>query len=329
MVELSAVIPVYGCRDCLHELHRRLCATLLAITQSFELIFVDDGGPDQAWPVLAELAASDPRVRALRLSRNFGQDAAITAGLSRSRGMWTVVMDGDLEEPPEAIPALYAAAREGFAIVRGVRKRGKRSGLRDLLGRLWLRALLESDGDRDYGTLSLLARPVVASFLSLKDRDREYRLMLDWLGFQRTTIEFERHPRYAGRSTYTFRRLLRVAVDGVFFRTTALLRAVVFLGICVAIAGVGLAAYEIYSYATAASPPGYTTLVVLLLVLIGFTIVSVGVVGLYVGRIFEQVKERPLFIVDAELGDVDTVFDPARSEPPTLAPAPVLGQKTE
>src|SRR5262249_36701355 len=160
MVEFSAVIPVYGCRDCLHELHRRLSKTLLEITQSFELIFVDDGGPDQAWPVLAELAASDRRVRALRLSRNFGQDAAITAGLSRSRGMWTVVMDGDLEEPPEAIPALYAAAREGFAIVRGVRKRGKRSGLRDLLGRLWLRALLESDGDRDYGTLSLLARPV-------------------------------------------------------------------------------------------------------------------------------------------------------------------------
>jgi polyisoprenyl-phosphate glycosyltransferase len=308
MVELSVVIPVYGCRACVRELYRRLCETLAQITQNYELIFVDDGSPDDSWSLLKELAANDGRVRALRLSRNFGQDAAITAGLSRSRGARTIVMDCDLEEPPEAIPALCAAADEGFAIVRGVRKGGPRRRLRDLARHLWLRSLLHSEAHRDYGTLSLLSRPVVTSFLRLKDRDREFRLMLDWLGFQRTTIEFERQGRHAGQSSYTFRRLLRVAVDGVFFRTTALLRGVVFLGVCIAVAGAGLAVYEIYSYATSDAPPGYTTLVVLLLLLVGFTIVSIGVVGLYVGRIFEQVKEKPLFIVDAELGAEDNAL---------------------
>src|SRR5207247_9907769 len=143
-----------------------------------------------------------------------------------------------------------------------------RGAPRDFLGHLWIRSLLESKDNRDYGTLSLLARPVVRSFLRLKDRDREFRLMLDWLGFQRTTVEFERRTRHAGQSSYTFRRLLRVAVDGVFFRTTALLRGVVLLGVCVAVAGVGLAAYEIYAYTTVDSPPGYTTLVVVLLLLV-------------------------------------------------------------
>jgi len=319
MVELSVVIPVYGCRACVRELYRRLCETLARITQSYEMIFVDDSSPDDSWSLLEELAARDGRVRALRLSRNFGQDAAITAGLSRSRGAWTVVIDCDLEEPPEAIPALYAAAEEGFAIVRGVRKGGPRRRLRDFLGHLWLRSLLESKGNRDYGTLSLLSRPVVTSFLRLKDRDREFRLMLDWLGFQRTTVEFERRTRHAGQSSYTFRRLLRVAVDGAFFRTTALLRGVVLLGVGVAVAGVGLAAYEIYAYATVESPPGYTTLVVLLLLLVGFTIVSVGVVGLYVGRIFEQVKGRPLFIVDAELGGADSPLDASSAVEPSTA----------
>ena len=119
--EISVVVPVFGCAGCLHQLHRRLVASVGSITGDYELIFVDDRSEDGAWDVLRALAARDPRVRALRLSRNFGQAAAITAGLDASRGRWTVVMDCDLEEPPEAIPAFYAKALEGFDLVRGVR----------------------------------------------------------------------------------------------------------------------------------------------------------------------------------------------------------------
>jgi dolichol-phosphate mannosyltransferase len=301
VVELSVVVPVYGCCGCLEQLYDRLCLAAAQVSDRFELIFVDDRSPDGSWQVLTTLAARDPRVLAIRLSRNFGQDAAITAGLTRSSGNWTVVMDCDLEEPPESILALHARAKEGFDLVRGVRRGTKKGGrMRRVVGRLWLWLMLESDQRPDYGTLSILSRPVVDAFLKLGDRDREYRLMLDWLGYRHATISFERAPRPAGRSSYTLRRLLRLALDGMFFRTTILLRTVVYLGLLVSTAGVGLAAYVIYSFFEVGAPAGYTSLAVLLLLIGGFVIVSVGVVGLYVGRIFEQVKGRPLFIVDVE-----------------------------
>ena len=299
--ELSVVVPVFGCRSCLPSLYARLRAAAEQVSHAVELVFVDDGSPDGAWATLREFAERDRRVVALRLSRNFGQDAAITAGLSRARGRWCAVIDCDLEEPPEAIPTLYAKAQEGFDVVRGVRSGRRRRGLRGLAGRLWLRLLLEGESRPDYGTLSILSRPVVDEFLRVGDRDREYRLVLDWLGFSSAAVSFASEPRPSGRSSYTLRRLLQVAAAGTFFRTTALLRVIVCLGLLVAAAGAGLAAYVVVSFFTVGAPAGYTSLAVLLLVLSGFVIVSIGVVGLYVGRIFEQVKGRPLFIVETEL----------------------------
>ena len=328
MVQLSIVVPVYGCRDCLQQLYVRLGAVAESLNEPFELIFVDDRSPDESWAFLSELAHQDPRVVAVRLSRNFGQDAAISAGLSRSRGRWTAVLDCDLEEPPEAIPALYAKAQEGFDLVRGVRRGGQRSRLRGLVGRLWLHLMLESDRRPEYGTLSILSRPVVDAYLGLQDRAREYRLVLEWLGFRAGRVMFDRQPRAAGRSAYTFRRLVRVAIDGMFFRTTALLRAVVFLGLFISVTGVGLAGYDIYSYIDVGAPAGYTSLAVLLLLLAGFMIVSVGVVGLYVGRIFDQVKGRPLFIVDREIRADAEAAEASLLEVPSAEPL-TLGELSE
>jgi dolichol-phosphate mannosyltransferase len=159
----------------------------------------------------------------------------------------------------------------------------------------------------DYSNLSLLSRRVIDAFLRLRDRDREYSIALNWLGFDSTAIEIEHHERHAGKSGYTLDRLIRVAFDGMFFRTTVLLRLVVLLGFLIAAAGIGLAAYEVIDYFVEPdrSVPGYTSLAVLVLVLAGFVIVSVGVVGLYVGRIFEQVKDRPLYLIDAEASGPD------------------------
>jgi dolichol-phosphate mannosyltransferase len=300
---LSVVVPVYACADCLVALHTRLTASVAQITDRYEFVFVDDRSLDDAWSVLERLAAEDEHVRAFRLSRNFGQDAAITAGLSRARGDWVVVMDCDLQEAPEDIPRLWAAAGEGYDIVRTTRRGWRHSAFRRATSRTYRALTLETDVRPDYSNLSLLSRRVVDAFLQLRDRDREYMIALDWLGFDSTTVEIEHHERHAGESGYTLRRLIHVALDGMFFRSTVLLRLVVLLGFVVALIGVIVAVFEIADYFIEAQKrvPGYTSLAVLLLVLAGFIIVSVGVVGLYVGRIFEQVKNRPLFLIDQQV----------------------------
>jgi polyisoprenyl-phosphate glycosyltransferase len=303
-VQLSVVVPVYGCGECLVTLHERLTRTLADMVESYELVFVDDRSVDDGWAVLQRLARRDRHLRAFRLSRNFGQDAAITAGFAQARGEWVVVMDCDLEEAPEDIPRLWAAAQGGYDIVRTTRRGWRHSAFRRWTSRAYRRLTLETDVRPDYSNLSLLSRRVVDAFLRLRDRDREYMIALDWLGFDSTTIEIEHHNRHAGESGYTLQRLVRVALDGMFFRSTVLLRLVVLIGFVIAVIGVVVATLEIVDYFAEPDKtvPGYTSLAVLLLVLAGFIIVSVGVVGLYVGRIFEQVKDRPLFLIDDQAG---------------------------
>jgi dolichol-phosphate mannosyltransferase len=300
-VQLSVVIPVYACAGCLDALYQRLTRSVSELTDSYELVLVDDRSLDDGWAVLQRLAGADGHVRALRLSRNFGQHAAITAGLSEARGRWVVVMDCDLQEAPEDIPRLWTAAREGYDVVRTIRRGRHHPRLKRWASHLYRRLTLETDTPPDYSTLSLISRQVVDAFLRLHDQDREYMIALDWLGFDATTIEIAHAERHDGKSAYSLRRLVGVALDGMFFRSTVLLRVVVLVGFVVALIGVVLAGYEIVDYFVEPdrSVPGYTSLAVLLLVLAGFIIVSVGVVGLYVGRIFEQVKDRPLFVIDA------------------------------
>lgn len=288
---------------------------------SYELVFVDDRSVDDGWAVLQRLAGGDPHVNAFRLSRNFGQDAAITAGLAQARGDWALVMDCDLQEAPEDIPRLWAAAQDGYDIVRTTRRGWRHSAFRRWTSRVYRRLTLETDVRPDYSNLSLLSRRVVDAFLRLHDRDREYMIALDWLGFHSTSIEIEHHERHAGKSGYTLRRLVQVALDGMFFRSTVLLRLVVLLGFVIAVIGVVVAAFEVVDYF--AEPhktvPGYTSLAVLLLVLAGFIIVSVGVVGLYVGRIFEQVKNRPLFLIDDQTEGSTADSTNTRSRPPGIS----------
>ena len=245
---LSVVVPVYGCADCLLALHARLTDSVRQITDDYELVFVDDRSLDDGWSVLERLARQDQRVRAFRLSRNFGQDAAITAGLAQAAGEWAVVMDCDLQEAPEDIPRLWAAAGEGYDLVRTTRRGWRHSAFRRWTSRIYRRLTLETDVRPDYSNLSLLSRPVIDAFLRLNDRDREYMIALDWLGFDSTQIEIEHHERHTGVSGYTLRRLMRVAIDGMFFRSTVLLRLVVLLGFLVALIGVVVAGFEVADY---------------------------------------------------------------------------------
>jgi polyisoprenyl-phosphate glycosyltransferase len=298
------VVPVYGCAGCLDPLVERLGATLGGTVASYEIILVDDRSPDGAWDVIRRLARVDPSIRALRLSRNFGQTSAITAGLAEARARWAVVMDCDLQEPPEAIPQLLAKAREGYDIVHTRRRCPRHSRLRRTLSRTYFRlrdALNGTSLGSDHGTMSVLSRPVIDAFLALPDRDREYLALLGWLGFEQTTVEVDHAERHAGRSSYGWQLLVRVAVDGLFFQTTVFLRWIVLAGFLVAGLGALVALYDLSVYLSSNVIPGYTSLAVLVLFMSGIILVSVGVIGLYVGKTFEQAKGRPLYIVDTRL----------------------------
>jgi dolichol-phosphate mannosyltransferase len=307
--DLSVVVPVYACEGALRELHRRLSETLSTLVSSFEMVFVDDGDPGRSWEVLRELAAADPHVRAVRLSRNFGQHAAITAGLAEALGARVVVMDCDLQEPPEDIGRLLEAARAGHEVVLSRRRQRRQPWHRRLTARLYFAFLSLVTGQRvepGHGTLSLLSRKVVTEFLRFKDRDRHYLFIVHWLGFRSTTIEYEPLERAGGGSSYTLRSLLRLAVSGVFAYTTVFLRWIVYLGFVVSAGGVSVAALYLYRYlAYDTVPAGFTALALLVVVMGGFGILTTGVSALYVGKIFEQVKERPLYVVEERAGGAE------------------------
>lgn len=250
-VELSVVLPVYRCEDCLEALHERLQPVLAGMGVSHEVIYVDDGSPDGAWATIGKIAARDGNVRALQLSRNFGQHAAITAGLTSSRGRWTVVMDADLQEAPEEIPRLYEHAQAGVDIVHTRRRARAQSPLRRVAGRGYFRLMNFLTGEAigiDHGTMSILSRRVVDAFLQVKDVHREYLALLEWLGFPDMTVEVDHFERFSGRSSYSFASLFRLVRTGMLFQTTRLLRLVTLAGIAVALVGMGLAAYVVYSY---------------------------------------------------------------------------------
>lgn len=275
---------------------------MASINADHQIVLVDDRSVDCSWTTLKDIAARDIRVDAVRLSRNFGQHAAITAGLARATGDWVVVLDCDLQDPPELIPELYQKAMSGFDIVFGRRRRQGHSFLRRSASTAYFRminVLLGTDISGAFGTFSILSRKVVRSFLEIRDKDRHYLHILFWLGYEHTVIDVEHQARFAGRSSYSLGRLLRHGFEGVFFQTTTLLRWIVYFGFLVALAGVALATFLVYYYLTTARPPeGWTSLAVLVLLVGGFIIVSTGVTGLYIGMIFKQVKDRPLYIVD-------------------------------
>jgi polyisoprenyl-phosphate glycosyltransferase len=299
--EISVVVPVYKCAECLRHLHGRLAAALAQVPGEHEIVLVDDRSPDDSWRILRQLAEEDRSIRVVRLSRNFGQHAAITAGIEFARGRWIVVMDCDLQDPPEDIPRLYARAQEGAEIVYARRTGRRGPWFRRIASRAYFRLLNASLGtnfDPDYGNFTIISRKVRDAFLRFRDKDRHYLMILRWLGFDHASIDVAHADRYAGESAYTLRTLLRFATDGLFFQSTTLLRWSTYIGFTASLGGVVLAAFFFVNYFFENTYPGWTSLAVLILVIGGVTITTVGVAGLYIGKIFTQVKDRPLYVVD-------------------------------
>jgi glycosyltransferase involved in cell wall biosynthesis len=313
--EISVVVPVYNCAECLRHLHGRLAAALAQVPGGHEIILVDDRSPDESWGILRELAEEDHSIRIVRLSRNFGQHAAITAGIEFARGGWIVVMDCDLQDPPEDIPRLYARAQEGAEIVYARRTGRRGPWFRRFASRAYFRILnasLGTDFDPDYGNFTIISRKVRDAFLRFRDKDRHYLMILRWLGYDHASIDVAHAERYAGKSAYRLRTLFRFAMDGLFFQSTTLLRWSTYVGFAASLGGLLLAAFFVVNYFFIEPYPGWTSLAVLILLIGGLTITTVGVAGLYIGKIFTQVKDRPLYVVD------DVVDRRARTSAPSL-----------
>lgn len=299
--DISIVSPVYCCADCLRALCERIDAAVATTGASYEIVLVDDASPDAAWPLMRELAAADPRIKAIALSRNFGQHCAIAAGLEQTRGRWVVVMDCDLQDRPEEIAALYAKAREGYDVVfaeREVRQDGwfKRTSSRAFIALLnWL-----SGADYDYRTANfgIYSRAVIDAVRSMGDRARFFPVMVRWTGFKRTSIPVRHDARGNGGSSYTLRKLLKLALDIMLSYSDKPLRLVATTGIVISLVAIAMTAFSLYRYLHGdVTVAGYTSLIASMWLLAGVLLFCMGIIGLYVGRVFEAVKSRPMFIV--------------------------------
>lgn len=303
--DLSVVIPVYNEEETIPELVRRLTAVLDSIPQTGEVIFVNDGSRDGSLGLLREAAANDRRIKVIDFSRNFGHQAAILAGLSRASGRATVMMDGDLQDPPELLPELLALWADGNQVVFAVRRSRKEGLLKRLAYRTYyrvLRSVAYVPIPVDSGDFSLIDERVRKLIVELPERNKFLRGLRAWAGFKQTRLEYDRSERYAGEPKYTFTKLVRLGLDGLISYSFMPLRLTYFFGLVVSAGSFLLAFFYILQrlFATDPIPQGFTTLAVLMLFLGGIQLIALGVLGEYIGRIYDEVKARPPY-VEAEV----------------------------
>lgn len=301
MPHISIVVPVYKAEDCLQELYRRLQAALTSFTEDFEILLIEDHGGDKSWDIICELARQDPRVRGLQFSRNFGQHYGITAGLDHARGDWVVVMDCDLQDRPEEIPRLYSKAQEGYDVVLALRA-GRKDGLYKRFTSYVFFKLFRYLSDLDYngeaGNYRIISRKVADTFKSMRENLRLFGGLVTWMGYPTASIEVEHAERYAGETSYTFAKSMNLALETIIAYSDKPLRISIKFGITISIAafifGIYFAVQTLVSGQTIA---GWTSLIVSLYFLGGVIISTLGIIGIYLGKAFDEVKRRPLYII--------------------------------
>jgi len=300
---VAIVIPVFNEEHVLPELISRLGALLAGGGCAWRVVFVDDGSRDRSAELVRAKAAADPRFELVELSRNFGFQSALSAGLARAAGADAVVtMDADLQDPPELIPKLVDAWRSGADVVRAVRASRSETGLRrlgfDLFHSLYGR-LTDIPVESNTGTFGLLGRPALDAFAQLPERNRFFPGLRAWIGFATADVAYDRQERAAGRPKQTLRRLVRYAVDGFFSFSYLPLRVLTYSGVLVSLLGFILGIYFIAKrlLGVETASTGFTTLVSLVTFLGGIQLIGIGVLGEYLGRVYDEVKQRPIYIV--------------------------------
>jgi dolichol-phosphate mannosyltransferase len=307
---LSLVLPVFDEEAIIPELDRRLRAFFAGVGEpvgeSWEVIFVNDGSRDRSLPLLRDLAAAERRYKVLSFARNFGHQMAITAGLDRARGEAVVVMDADLQDPPEVVQEMVARWREGYDVVYAVRSRRHGEGwfkrataaafyrlLRAMLGGVSIPV--------DAGDFRLMSRPVVLTLRALREQHRFVRGMVAWVGFRQTSVRYERPARFAGETKFPVRRMIRFAVDGITSFSVVPLRIATWLGIGAGVVALIGGVWAVYEKLFGGVVPGWTTIMILVAIGSSAQLLMTGILGEYVGRIYEEVKRRPLYVVAEEL----------------------------
>ncbi len=298
---LSIVIPVYNEEEVLPELCRLLYQTLSSIGESWEVIFINDGSQDRSSETLRAIPPGDGQVKIIEFSRNFGHQAAVTAGIDHARGEAVIVMDSDLQDPPDVLPRMVKRWRQGVEVVYAVRKKRKESWLKRASYFFFYRLLgflSDTDIPLDAGDFCLMDRCVADQLRQLPEHGRFVRGLRAWVGFRQEPLEYERSARFAGKEKYTGVKLIQLALDGVFSFSYIPLRVTTFIGVIVSLASFLEALRIIYlKLFTDRFITGIAGLSVFVLFLGGMILLSLGVIGEYVGRLYEEVKGRPNYIV--------------------------------
>lgn len=304
-MQFSVVVPVYGCREALPELHRRLVDVFEKMGATFEIVLVDDHDPYNSWESIEQLCHADPRVHGIKLARNFGQIRAITAGLDACKGDWVVVMDCDLQDRPEAIPQLYAKAIEGYDVVFAKRVERKDSPVTLFFSRAFYKVYeYFTDGTYDASlcNFSIARRVVIKNYCKMREHNRGYTMFIKWLGFNQTSVEIEGDERFAGTSSYSFSKKLAMAFELITAQSNKPLKFSVNLGFAISLlALIFLLVSIIRKIFISDVSIGWTSLICSVFLMGGLILAAIGVVGLYVGNIFTEVKQRPLYVVEREI----------------------------
>jgi len=324
-IYLSVVIPCYNEAAGVVELHRRVAAVCQTVPQSYEIVLVNDGSKDATWQKIAALAASDPHLVGINLSRNHGHQLALTAGLSLCRGQRILILDADLQDPPELLPDLLALMDQGADVVYGQRrtrqgetffKRSSASLFYRLIGHL-----TDVPIPRETGDFRLMSRRALAVLLAMPERHRFIRGMVSWIGFKQVPLLYDRAPRFAGSTHYPLRKMVRFAIDAVTSFSIKPLMWASFVGLISAGFAIVMLAWSFYSWLFLHAEHGWSSLMAAVTLLGSVQLMVLGIFGEYLGRLYEQSKGRPLFIVEQVLQGGTMLPGAVPATPPVSAPA--------
>ena len=302
---ISIVSPVYRAEKILPILVSEINLVMERIGEDYEIILVDDRSPDNSWEVMKVLSSQNPKIKSIRLSRNFGQHSAIFAGLTRAKGDWVVVIDCDMQDQPKEIAKLYKKALEGYDIVLGQRENRKDKFLKKLSSKLFYKVFNYLSGghfNNEIGNFGIYKKKVIDSILNINDYIKFFPLFINWVGFKSTSIPIEHSSREEGKSSYSISRLLKLAFNVIISFSDKPLRLFINFGLGISILSFILGIYYLYLAIThRITQPGFSSLILSIWFLSGIIISCIGIVGVYLGKTFDQTKNRPTFIIDEEL----------------------------
>ena len=302
---ISIVSPVYRAEKILPILVSEINLVMERIGEDYEIILVDDRSPDNSWEVMKVLSSQNPKIKSIRLSRNFGQHSAIFAGLTKTKGDWVVVMDCDMQDQPKEIAKLYKKALEGYDIVLGQRENRKDKFLKKLSSKLFYKVFNYLSGanfDNNVANFGIYHQKTIKSILDMGDYVKFFSLFINWIGFKSVSIPIEHGEREEGKSTYSVGRLFKQAFNVIISFSDKPLRLFINFGLSISVLSFIVGIYYLYLALTGKiAQPGFSSLILSIWFLSGIIISCIGIVGVYLGKTFDQAKDRPTFIIDEEV----------------------------